>query len=399
MLATASRQRTAALGYDGPSARDGRIDILRGIAIVFLTAEMVVQLTRPTAVLFESTGTLSAIAFLVATEGAVMGMLYRPRFAGGAVGESVLRIWKSGRAHYLAVVAATAALLALTLVPWVSTAPLTALSSHAARGSLFAPPPVDAADVTIGYPLDPNIVLDILLLRLGPWPLDVIGVLVGLFVVAPAALWALGRGKWFLVLFVSAALYVIELVTQLRILPTRAEASLPALGWQFIFVLGLLGGYYRRELVARFRGRVGRWVFAVLAAIAASIIALPWFTGNVTTSYPDLLARFAGTDTGWLFEPSAPGPLRAVVAVVFIIVTYGLLTVAWRPLHAVFGWLLSALGRSTIASTMLLVAAGVVVVSVPGIRDSPLPAVVIIAATVLAMRGALALLAQRRSAR
>jgi hypothetical protein len=399
MLATATRRRTATLGYDGPGDRDGRIDILRGLAIVFLAAEMVVQLTRPSAALFESTGTLSAIAFLIATEGAVMGMLYRPRFAGGAAGESLVRIWKIARTHYLAVVGATAALLALAVVPWISTGPLTALSSRGARASVFAPPPTDAAAVSIGYPLDPNIVLDILLLRLGPWPLDVVGVLCVLFVLAPAALLALARGKWALVLLVSAAVYMVELVTQLRILPTRAEAGLPILGWQFIFVLGLVAGYYRRELVAWFSGRVGRPVFAVLVTVSATIIALPWFTGGVTTSYPDLLTRFAGTDTGWLFEPSAPGPLRTLVAVALLVVAYGLLTVGWRPLHTAFGWLLTALGRRTIASILLLVAAGVAIVSTPAIHDMAPPAVVVIAATVLAVRGTLALLALRRSAR
>jgi hypothetical protein len=397
MLETAAQRRTVALGYSGPRDRDGRIDVLRGIGIVFLAAEMVVQLTRPSGTLFESTGTLSAIAFLVATEGAVMGMLYRPRFAGGAAGESILRIWKSARAVYLTTVAVSVALLALTALPWINTAPLTALSSRGSRGSLFAPPPTDAADVSIGYPLDPNIVLDIVLLRLGPWPLDVIGILCALFLVAPAVLWALSRGRWGVVLLVSAALYAIELVTHLRILPTRAESSLPVLGWQAIFVFGLVTGWYRRELVAWFRRRFGRVIFAVLTAISATIVALPWFTEDATTSYPDLLSRVAGTDTGWLFEPSAPGPLRAFVAIVLIVVSYGLLTSVWRPIAAVLGWLLPALGRSTTASIVLLIAVGVVIVSVPGIRDAPLPTLVLTVATVLTVRAALAVSRLRRT--
>jgi hypothetical protein len=396
MLTTATRRRTASrLGYSGPAGRDGRIDILRGIAIVFLAAETVVQMLTPTDLLFESTGTLSALAFIVAAEGAIVGMLHRPRVAG-AFGESLLRLWRNARVCYFAAIAVTVGVLAVAAVPWISTGPLTALSGDgASRASLFAPPPTDAADAVVGYPLDPAVALDVLLLRLGPWPLDVVAVLCVLFLVAPAALWALSRGKWAALLVVSLGLYAIELFSGLRILPTRAESSLPILGWQAVFVAGMVAGYYRRELVAWFHGAVGRVVFVVLAALSVVITALPWFTERVTSSYPDLLARLTGTDTGWLFEPSAPGPLRLLVATTLIIVTYGLLTVWWGPLNAALGWLLAPLGQRTIMSITLLIAAAIVVVSVPAIRESTLPPVVIVACVVLVVRGAIALITLR----
>jgi hypothetical protein len=394
MLTTAARRRAVTtVGYSGSAGRDGRIDILRGIAIVFLAAETVVQMLQPSGLLFESTGTLSAVAFIVVAEGAIVGMLYRPRTAAGSFGESLVRLWGNARAFYLAVVAATLGVLALTTIPWIVTGPLTSLSGDgAARGSLLAGPPTDAADVVLGYPLNPNVVLDVLLLRLGPWPLDVTALLCALFFIAPAALWALSRGKWVGLLLVSVALYVIELFTQVRILPTRAESSLPILGWQALFVFGMTAGYYRRGILEWFRGRAGSAVFCILTAFAAVIIALPWFTESVTTSYPDLLARLTGTGTAWLFEPSAPGPLRTVVACTLIAVTYGLLTVWWRPLDAALGWLLAPLGKRIIVSVVLLVAVAIVIVSIPAIRESTLPTVVVFIAVVLAMRGALALL-------
>jgi hypothetical protein len=398
MLTTATRRSTtASTGYAGPAGRDGRIDILRGIAVVFLAAETVVQMLHPTRLLFESTGTLSALAFIVVAEGATVGMLYRPRIAGGVFGESLMRLWRNARAYYLAAVAVTLGVLALSRVPGIVTRPLTALSGDGAiRGSLLAPPVTDAANAVVGYPLDPNVALDVLLLRLGPWPFDIIGVLCALFLLAPAALWALSRGKWAVLLAVSLALYVTELFTGARILPTRAEASLPILGWQVLFAVGMIAGHYRRELVAWFRSRAGSTVFALLVAFAVVITVLPWFTETVTTSYPDLLARLTGTDTGWLFEPSAPGPLRTVVAATLIVVTYGLLTVWWRPLNAATGWLLAPLGERTLVSVALLVAAALVVVSVPAIRDADLPTVVVVICVVLAVRGALALPALRR---
>jgi hypothetical protein len=396
MQITATR-RARSTGYTGPADRDGRIDILRGIAIVFLTVEVVVQMVRPSPTLFEATGTLSALAFIVVAEGAIVGMLYRPRLAGGAFGQALLRLWRSARALYVTALAATLAVLALSLVPAVSTGPLTDLAADGgARASLMAPAVTDLADVTLSYPVDPGLVLDIALLRLGPWPLDVLALLCVLFFVAPAALWALSRGRWVSLLLVSAALYAVELVTHLRILPTRAEASLPVLGWQALFVFGMVAGYYRRELVAWFGSAAGRVAFAVLAAVATTIVVLPLFVG--TGAYPDVLAEFANASIGWLVEPSAPGPIRTVFAVVAIIVVYGLLTTWWRPLGPTLGWLLAPLGRNLIASMVLLVGVGIAIVSIPPLNHPGVPPAALVVGAVAVIWGSVRL-ATARAAR
>jgi hypothetical protein len=382
LTTTATTRRGGSTGYTGPADRDGRIDILRGIAIVFLTAQVVLQMVRPSPTLFEATGTLSALAFIVVAEGAIVGMIYRPRLAGGAFGQALLRLWRSSRALYVTAVAATLAVLALSFVPWLSTGPVTDLTADGgARASLLAPPVTDLADATLGYPVDPHLVLDIALLRLGPWPLDVIGLLCVLFFLAPVALWALSRGRWVSLLAVSAALYAVELVTQLRILPMRAEASLPVLGWQALFVFGMVAGYYRRELVAWFGTAVGRIAFAVLAVAVAAVIALPLFVG--TGIYPDVLAELARVSTGWLIEPSAPGPIRTVFAVAFIIVVYGTLTTWWRPLGPAVGWLFAPLGRSITAAMIILVGVGILIVSVPALREGVAPALLVAGAVVI----------------
>jgi hypothetical protein len=389
MVSTAVSRPSRPLSYSGPAGRDARVDLIRGVAVIVLAAEVVVQMTLPTRGLFEATGTLSGLAFLVAAEGAVVGMLYRPRVAGGALGESSVRLWRNASRLYAIAIAVAVGTVALAQIPGIVLAPVTAISDDTAgRRSLLAAAPMDAADVTVSYPLDPHVVLDVIFLRLGPWPLDIVVVMAAVLVLAPAALWALARGKGALLLGVSGALYALELFTQLRVLPTRAEASLPILGWQAVFVAGLVAGYYRRELMGWFRTRAGRLVFAVLAAAAAAIILVPWFTEAATGSYPDLLARVAGPDTRWLFEPSAPGPLRTAVAVVLIVVLYGLFTSLWRPMNAALGWLLGAFGRHTTLSIVLLVAAAVVIVNIPAVHDVAAPLLVLL--VVLAVRGVLA---------
>lgn len=248
--------------YTGPTGRDRRMDILRGAALVLFAAEVVGQIARPNLLAFESTATVSAVALIVATEGALVSMLYRPRVAAGGLGATTLRLWRRARAWYLTAIALTVALLLLRFVPFIDYAPITALSVDVrGRLSLFAPPPANAVATAVGYPLDPQVVVDVLLLRLGPWPFDVVGVLCLLLLVTPLLLRALSSGRWLPLLMVSVALYVLELFSHLRLLPTRAEASLPILGWQALFVIGLVAGYYRREIVQWFRRGVGAALF------------------------------------------------------------------------------------------------------------------------------------------
>lgn len=386
-LATAEPGADAGRQYSGPSDRDQRIDILRGGAILLLGIELVMQVVgfgsnRP----FESTGTVSALGLIIVTEGALIGMHYRPRLASGAVGEIMLRLWRRSRGWYLAAVGATLGTLALRLLPAVNTGPITEVARGGDRPSLFAPAVLDSADVALSYPVNPNVVLDIALLRLGPWPFDVVGVLCVLFVLSPIALVALGRGRWHLLLAVSAALWLVEIFTQVRILPTRAESSLPILGWQFVFVAGMTAGYYRRELVQWFRTRSGIVAFAILSVAAIGWLVLPLIVSPGST---DLLDDFAGPQSGWLFEPSAPGPLRIAIALVMVVVSYGALTGFWRPLSLAVGWLLVPLGTNILRSLVSLIVAALVIVSVPALRESALPPAVTTAIALACVWGAI----------
>ena len=355
--------------YTGPTGRDRRMDILRGAALVLFAAEVVSQISRPSLLAFESTATVSAVALIVATEGALIGMLCRPRVAAGGLGATTLRLWRRARAWYLTAIALTVALLLIRFVPFIDYAPITALSVDVrGRLSLFAPPPANAVATVVGYPLDPQVVLDVLLLRLGPWPFDVVGVLCLLLLVTPLLLRALSAGRWLPLLMVSVALYVLELFSHLRLLPTRAEASLPILGWQALFVIGLVAGYYRREIVQWFRRGVGAALFWLLALAALAWLALPLVLAlSSGLVVPDILHNVASSKTGWLFEPSAPGPLRLAVALVLITASYGLLTIAWRPLNLVFGWLLGTLGSSLLPALVALVVAAVALSSLANV--------------------------------
>lgn len=370
--------------YTGPGDRDLRIDILRGAALVLFAVAVLAKVSNPGSRAFESTGTVSALALLITLEGALIGMLYRPRAATN-LGEATLRLWRRARAWYFTALGVVVGVTLVGLIPGVNTVPVTTLESGA-QPSLFGTPPVSASALPIGYPLDPDILLNVVLLRIGPWPLDVAVLAVALFFIAPLLLVMLARSKWLILLAASVSLYTIEVVTSVRILPTRAEANLPILGWQLVFTLGVVGGYYRREIVRWFRRGPGLVLFMILALAAVTWFALPALLGLADQGVAiDVLTDLAGPQARWLFEPLAPGPVRVLGAAGLIVVAYGALTAAWRPLSALFGWLLAPIGSALVPALVLLVAAAVSTSSFAASNSVYLPTPVIVALIVLVM--------------
>lgn len=376
--------RRLAASYTGLAGRDLRIDIMRGGALVMFAIAVLTKVADPASQAFDSTATVTAVALIVTLEGALLGMLYRPRLAT-RLGESALRVWQRARSWYLVSLSVVVGVVLLELIPGLDTHPITELTT-AGQPFLFGRPPADEAGLVVGYPLDPDVLLSVVLLRVGPWPLDVAVLLFSLFMIAPLFMLALSKGRWRLLLVLSAVFYVIEILTTVRLLPTRAEANLPILGWQFVFVVGMVAGYYRRELVQWFRRGPGLALFLLLSVAAVAWLALPAVLSLTESRVDgDVLSDVAGPQAGWLFEASAPGPLRVLLAAVMIMVAYGALTVAWRPLSLLVGWLLAPIGSAVLPALVLLVCAAISTSNF-AIDDAVyLPAPVIAAVIVLVM--------------
>jgi hypothetical protein len=364
---------TSRYSETGASGRDQRIDLLRGAALIFLAIEVVSHLIATEQTPFESTSTVSAIGLILVLEGALVGMRDRPRVAAGDLGDSTLKNWRQARRWYLTGLTAAVLVVVARFIPGVQVAPITAQTvARADHPQLFGTPPVDATAIPLAYPVDPQVILDVVFLRIGAWPLDVIGVAIVLFLTAPLMLRVLSRRWAVLLVLVAAVVYWVELLTHLRILPTRAEASLPILGWQAVFVVGLVAGYYRRELVRWFRRGVGLVVFLAVTIATVGWLGLPMVLDLIGPVVPtDVLGAFANPITGWLFEPSAPGPLRVAVVLNLAVAGYGLLTVAWRPISAVLGWLLNPLGSELLAALVALAVTGVTLSSIPALANDP----------------------------
>jgi hypothetical protein len=223
-------------------------------------------------------------------------------------------------------------------------------------------------------PVPPSAVFDVLLLNVGPYQFNVMGLYVGLLFLAPVAMWTLMRGRWWHLLLLTTTIYVANLIVHWRFLPTSFENPFPLLTWQFPFMVGLVVGYYRERIYQWFDGPRGTTAVAVAWAAFVGFLFFTWNNpaklGDPLALRIDLIpeATFWQVYGDW-FPRDFLGPLRVVNLAAVVIVFYSLLTRFWTPAYRLLGWLLVPLGGSTLYVFIMHVVFALLVASLP-ISDS-----------------------------
>jgi len=368
--------RARRLRYAGPPSRDARIDLFRGLAIVFVVVNHLGLMSYAQIGTQEFLGVVSGAELFVLLSGAVLGMVYRPKLVSGGIGEVVIRTagrsWKLYRTALVVVVL----IYFLALLPFLSGQAVTTFTD---QGTGAAGPGATGrvydlyagADRILQYPVDPSVVVDFLLLRMGPWQFNVMGLYVVLLLVSPLALWALGRRWWPWVLGVSLTLYVVGSLTRVRILPSQFEDSFPLLIWQVLFVIGMVAGFHRREIIAWFATRAGRVVLIALIAVAVALMLFSW--NNPYAPAPGDPRIGILSDNSFravystFFERTSLAPGRLVNVLVLVVAVYALLTAYWKPIAGASGGFLIPLGQSTLYVFVMHVFFALIVASIPGL--------------------------------
>lgn len=366
--------RARGLRYSGVPSRDSRIDLLRGLAIVFVVVNHLGLMSYLQIGTQEFLGVVSGAELFVLLSGVVLGLVYRPKLVSGGIGEVVIRTagrsWKLYRTALVVVVL----VYFLALLPFLQGQAVTTFTDEGTGSAgpgatgrvydLYA-----GADRILQYPVDPQVVVDFLLLRMGPWQFNVMGLYVVLLIVSPLVLWALGRRWWPWVLGVSVTLYVVGYTTRVRLLPSQFEDSFPLLVWQVLFIVGLVGGFHRREIIAWFSTRVGR--VALIAIISAAVVFLLFSWNNPYAPAPGdprlgLISdnAFRGIYAG-LFERTYLAPGRLLNVLVLVVAIYALLSAYWKPIAAASGGFLIPLGQSTLYVFVMHVFFALIVASIP----------------------------------
>ncbi len=369
-----------AWAYAGATSRDARIDMLRGVAIVFVVINHVGLASLFQLLTQETVGVVSGAELFVFLSGAVLGLVYGPRVKdqlGDVVDRTSRRAWKL----YVTALAVVLLVYALSRLPFLDATAVTTFTDQGTGGA-----GTGAAGTTYDlyagmegltqYPVPAHLIPSIFLLQIGPWQFNVMGLYVILLALSPLVLMALSRGRAWLVLVISLGLYGLGTTTRWRLLPSQFEDSFPLLVWQVLFVLGMVAGYYRAPIVTWFAARSRRvlLVACVLGAVALAVFS--WSSPYFTNAYDVRLALLPETTFRTVydgfFERTFLGPGRLLNVLLVVIAGYALLSAYWRPLERALGWFLIPLGQATLYVFILHVFLILVAANVPALQQGNL---------------------------
>jgi hypothetical protein len=367
--------------YREEANRDLRIDLLRGIAIVFVVVNHIGLVSLLQNATQEAVGAVSGAELFVLLSGVVLGMVYRPRLEAGKLGEVIIRTGERTWKLYRTALAVILLVFLLSLVPFINGAAVTTYTDQGvgAAGSSATGRVYDLytnVDQLLAYPAIPQIFVDLALLRLGPWQFNVMGLYVILLAVSPLILWALSR-RWAIgVLVGSWGLYVVGALTHWRLLPSQFEDSFPLLVWQVLFVTGMVTGYHRREIIACFRTRAGTVLLGLVILACVALMLFSWNNPYLSSAW-DVRLGLVPDNT---FRPIYDGFFertylefgRLVNVLLLVVTVFALLTAFWRPLNAALGWFFIPLGQATLYVFIMHVFFALLVANIPALATGNL---------------------------
>ncbi|MBT2501272.1 OpgC domain-containing protein [Curtobacterium sp. ISL-83] len=358
---------------DGKPGRDLRLDLFRGFIILAVVITHI-EIGGPYSYLtLHAVGAITGAEMFVFLSGMVLGMTYP--FAIKKFGEwaAAVGAWKRARKQYLVTLGVIAVVFAMSFIPFLHTDAITTFTDRgtgtggvSAEGRVYDLYP--NAVQLLAYPPPWYAIRQFLLLEMGPWPFNIMGLFVVLSLLIPAFMWVIRRGFWWALLIVSWALYVFQALNPaFRPLNSQFEAVFPLLTWQVVFTHGLVLGYYRRQIVGALTGRLGKVLIGVGIGGYALFLVYVWaghhfgFTpapfpsGLYETLYNNAYQR---VDLQWG---------RLVDIAFFAIVSYAILTVFWKPIAGVIGWLWIPIGQASLYVFVWQVFFALAIASIPGL--------------------------------
>jgi hypothetical protein len=323
-------------------SRDTRIDWLRGLAM----ACVIVNHSKLSSFLswfsYERFWVVTAAEVFVVLSGIVVGMVYGGRLRTRGWEVVVGGLSRRAVKLYVAYMLVTVSVLMIAALG----VDVRTVSSWDERASAWFLDPHRTTAATWR---------DIMLMRQGLWPFEVVGLYVWLVAAAIPCFLILRAAGCRLLLGASWLLYLGYRVSPFRLTDAEFEVLFPLPAWQLLFVHGIAIGYHR-ERIAAFSQRLPKaaWIAATCAAAAFAVFAScnPWSNGpswlHWTLLSPD---RFAHIYDRY-FRLADLGMGRLANLALTLPLGYALLTRCWsmaQPLQIVF----VTLGRRSLEAFVL----------------------------------------------
>lgn len=322
------------------SDRDLRLDFLRGYFVFVMTIDHLGMFPAWTQVLTGANRLwVSAAEGFVLISGLVLGLLYRQRIREKGWSWSVNKVGK--RAFQLYALGALGRVI-LTTSDYLlrlfigRESPLPDNYWHVLEGALLH------VRYDYGY-------IDLL-------PLYAILLPLGL-----VAIYFLQRGKWPGVLLASLLLWHAARIDP-RLFRLLRIIFNPAI-WQFLFIIGVMLGYYRDEIRRWYEKRPLPQPLVILLIIASfGLLAL-----NYQIAFNGLWPNWDWKAVRLLiFDKAALAPGRIILSLLIFAASYALLTRSWPVWQKTLGWLFLPLGQNALLAYLLQAGLGYVVTHLPG---------------------------------
>jgi hypothetical protein len=358
---------------DDSSTRDLRIDMVRGFVIIVVVVTHIEVLSPYSLVSLKIIGAITGAELFVLLSGIVLGMVFLPTVKRVGEWPAALGAWARARKQYIVALAVILLIFILSFVPFIDASAImtftdrgTGEDGETTTGRVYNLYP--NAERLLDYPPPWYAVRQFLLLEMGPWPFNIMGLFVVLSLTYPALMWLIKRKLWWVVLIGSWSLYLVhDLFPGFAPLPSQFNAVFPLFAWQVLFTHGLVIGYYRRQIIRALTSTPGKLIAGVFVLGYAGFLVYLWAGdtyGFTPTPFPaDLYGQLY--DNGYQRIDLDWG--RLVDLPLVIICSYAVLTVAWKPLNALMGWLWVPLGQASLYVFTVHVFFALAVANIPGL--------------------------------
>lgn len=216
--------------------RDARLDFIRGFACVSMVTSHFEAFTWLQFVFWERLGIFTGAELFVIVSGVLVGRTSRREewHDGFTVAR---RWWRRAGTLYLAYVALIAIVILLARFTTLDVEAVTTFTDRWAQVTYPLIPPE-------GTPLLEQVKL-VLLLRATPHQVQILGFYFCVLMLASIGLLMLRRGRWWLCILVSLAVWGATWLSPVQLMPSGAqfEYAFPLMGWQVLFFCPMVVGY------------------------------------------------------------------------------------------------------------------------------------------------------------
>ena len=338
---------------DDGRPRDRRLDLFRGWIIVAVVVTHIEVAGPYSFVTLKAIGAITGAEMFVLLSGIVLGMVYPVALARLGTRAAVTAMVRRAFRLYLVTLGVVLVVFVLSKIPGIDTDVITTFTDRgtgaggiAARGRVYDL--YGTAPRLLDYPPPWYAVRDLLLVRIGPWAFNIMGLFVVLTLLVPPAVWLIRRRLWWVLLAASWGLYVLDAVHPVTLFGSQFEDVFPLLTWQVCFTHGLVIGYHRKAVTRALTGRVGLVVTTALVLAYSAFLGVLWIYHRAGVAPPLVPADLYDRLYDVMYQRTYLQPGRLIDLALMIVVAYAFLTAFWKPVSRAFGWFYEPLGQASL---------------------------------------------------